>query len=81
MSRKNNEDGLWIGQTIIPPIFVDPFMERLNVTPKDDTIGIIKKANSKTNYIDSISGDSIMAIQEVREAVIKQIKVSIKPKM
>lgn len=80
MERKNNEDGLWIGQTIVPPIFVDPFTERFNVTPKDDTIMIIKKANNKVDSIDSIAADSIMAIQEVREAVVRQINKSIKPK-
>ena len=84
MNRKinvYNEDGLWIGQTIVPPIFVDPFTERFNVTPKEDAIMIIKKVDNKTNSIDSIASDPIMAIQEVREAIIRQIKVSIKPKM
>lgn len=80
MERKNNEDELWIGQTIVPPIFVDPFTERFNVTPKEDAIMIIKKANNKVNSIDSIAADSIMAIQEVREAVARQIKDSIESK-
>lgn len=79
MEYDNNETGLWIGQTIVPPIFIDPFTERFNVTPKEDTIMIIKKANNKVNSIDSIAADSIMATQEVREAVARQIKKSIKP--
>lgn len=82
MSRKinvYNEDGLLVGQTIVPPIFVDPFTKRPNVDSNDAVIN--KKANNKTNSIDSVASDSIMAIQEVRESVIKQIKVSIKPKM
>lgn len=79
MEYNNNETGLWIGQTIVPPIFVDPFTERFNVTPKEDTVVIIEKANNKVNSIDSIAADSSMAIQEVREAVARQIKKSIKP--